>query len=153
MIAAIGVWLAAGAGVADCDVPAAEALSTPPSPDRGYGLDEVGASGLLLDAAAKAAYDAVLGPLREESWLAELDGPSPLNRLVRIAGRSFLLVSACMNHDCYDNNVVLLYAAADSAIYGEVHRSGRVTLLGAPPPDLERELHRLWREEFRQGQP
>ncbi len=116
-------------------------------------LDEVGASGLLLDAAARETYEAVLGPLREEPWLAELDGPSPENRWLDLDGRRYLLVEACKNHDCYDNSVVLLYAAADGVMYGKVYQSGRSTLLGRPPPALARELERLWQEEFRQQQP
>jgi hypothetical protein len=148
----------AGAGsdpaiVVECEVISAAGLPEVSSLERVYALDEIGASGLLLDPAAKAAWEAILGPLREESWLAELNGPSPTNRFVNVAGRAFLLASPCKSHDCYDNNVVLLYCATDGAMYGELYRSGQVTLLGAPSPELARELHRLWREEFRQGQP
>lgn len=146
--------------VAACTAPAPPAVvadggipADAPGGAPAYALHELGAAGLLLDPAAKAAYAAILGPLRDEPWLAELDGPSPTNQLIDIAGRSFLLASACKNHDCYDNSVVLLYDALDGVMYGEVRRSGQVTLLGGPPPALVPELHRLWREEFRQGEP
>lgn len=137
----------------NCEGIAAPAPPEAPAPERAYALHELGASGLLLDRAAKAAWEEVLGPLRAEPWLAELDGPSPQNRIVAIDGRPFLLASACMNHDCYENSVVVLYDAAAGAMYGEVYSAGEVTLLGAPPPSLQPELHRLWREEFRQGEP
>lgn len=116
-------------------------------------LDEVGASGLLLEAAAREAYLAVLGPLRDEPWLADLDGPSPENRWIDLDGRRYLLAEACKNHDCYDNNVVLLYAPGDGILFGLVYRSGSQTWLGRPPPTMARELERLWKEEFRQEQP
>lgn len=126
------------------------------APPRGApvpALDEVGASGILLDAAARDAYEAALGPLREEPWLADLDGPSPENRWIDLDGRRYLLAEACKNHDCYDNNVVLLYDAGKRTMYGLVYRSGFTTRLGQPPPALALELERLWREEFRQEQP
>lgn len=132
-----------------CDTLPAE-TPPPPQPERAYAMDELSAAGLLRDAAARAAYYGVLGPLQDQSWLADLDGPSPLNRMVDIAGRTYLLACACKNHDCYDNSVVLLYAAAEGTMYGMVYQSGDSILLGSPPPALARDLERLWREEFRQ---
>ena len=124
--------------------------TAPDPPERPYTLDELSASGLLNDDAARAAYYAVLGALRDEPWLADLDGPSPQNRMVDVAGGKYLLACACKNHDCYDNSVVLLYAAAEGEMFGMVYQSGDSTLLGTPPPALARELPRLWQEEFRQ---
>lgn len=113
----------------------------------------LGAAAILDDDAARTAYLAILGDLRDEPWLALLDGPSPEIRWVALDGRRYLLASACKNHDCYDNSVVLLYDAGARLMYGGVQRSGQWTLLGGPPAPLARELGRLWREEFRQLQP
>lgn len=139
--------------VVECEVMSAAGLPEVSSLERVYALDELGASGLQLDPAAKTAWEAILGSLREETWLTELDGPSPLNRFVTVAGRSFLLAVACKNHDCHDNSVVILYDPVDGAMYGHVHRHDQVTLLGGPPPSLVPELQRLWREEFRREEP
>jgi hypothetical protein len=123
----------------------------PASPTRSYALYELSAPGLLLDPEAKAAYDAALGPLLQESWLADLDGPSPESQLVAIAGTEYLLASACKNHDCADNNIVLLYSAARGVVYGKVYQSGKSTLVGAPPPAVAKELDRFWWEQFRKN--
>lgn len=135
-----------------CDT-ALTVVAAPAPPSRTYSLDELSAPGLLFDERGRAAYLGVLGPLRDEPWLVDLDGPSPQNRRVTVGGREYLLLCACKNHDCWDNNVVLLYAAADGVVYGLVNQSGRSTLLGMPTTAVAHELERLWREEFRQGQP
>lgn len=158
--AALAAAILASAGAADdpaawADCDAVTAFAPPEAPDveRAYELHEIGASGLLLDPATKAAWVAILGSLRGEPWLAELDGPSPTNRRVDIGGRTFLLAAACKDHDCYDNSVVVLYDPLAGAFHGEVHRNDQVTLLGEPPPLVATELQRLWREEFRPGDP
>lgn len=115
---------------------------------KGYALTELGASGLLYDPKAKAAYYKALGPLSKEPWLAKLDGPSPQNKALKVAGGDYVLVSVCKNHDCSDNNVVLLYAAPDT-VYGKVVQRGKSTLIGAPPPAVATELEKLWKSEWR----
>jgi len=37
-------------------------------------------------------------------------------------GTEYLLASACKDHDCADNNTVLLYSAAQGVVYGKVYR-------------------------------
>lgn len=120
-----------------------------PQLPRKYALTELSASGILDDPQARAAYHRALGPLVKERWLAELNGPSPLNKQVRVAGADYLLASACKNHDCAANNLVLLYSAERGTAYGKVLRRGRASFIGAPPPALARELDRLWREAWR----
>lgn len=120
-------------------------------PARSYQLHELSAPGLLQDPKAKAVYLKALGPLAREPWLATLDGPSPQNRLVKIAGQPFVLASACKNHDCADHNTVLLYSAEHGQIFGKVYQRGRSTLIGAPPPAVVHELDRLWRSEWRKN--
>ena len=120
-----------------------------PNKFKGYTLDELSASGLLYNAKAKATYYKALGPLSKESWLAKLDGPSPQNKKVKAANADYFLLSACKNHDCADNNVVLLYSAVQDVVYGKVYQRGRSTLIGAPPPAVAAELEKLWKPEFR----
>jgi len=115
---------------------------------KGYALIELGASGLLYDPKAKAAYMKALGPLAKEAWLAKLDGPSPQNRPVKVAGTDFVLVAACKNRDCEQNNTVLLWSAPD-VIYGKVYQRGKSTLIGSPPPAVASELEKLWNTEWR----
>lgn len=152
-----GAGGSAGAGSADAPVPKAAAV--PPAvllprttgPRSSAALHEMGASGILLDRKARAAYFKALGPLRREPWLATLDGPSPQNRWVTIAGTQYLFASACKNHDCADFNTVLLYSEQQAALVGAVYRAGQTTLIGAPTPAIAKELGRLWRQEFRRG--
>jgi hypothetical protein len=115
---------------------------------KGYSLTELSAAGLLYDPKAKAAYYKALGPLSKEPWLAKLDGPSSENKAVKAAGADFVKIATCKNHDCYDNTVVLLWAAPD-VIYGKVNQRGKSTLIGSPPPAVAAELEKLWKSEFR----
>jgi hypothetical protein len=84
--------------------------------------------------------------------MATLDGPSPSNKKVKIGGTDYILASACKNHDCADNNTVLLYSAAQGVVYGKVMQRRRSTLIGAPPTAVASELDRLWAAEWRQKQ-
>jgi hypothetical protein len=111
----------------------------------------VGPPELLLDAKFKSAYYKALGPRVRESWLAQLDGPAPPIKKINIGGTEYLLASACKNHDCGDNNTVLLYSAAQGVVYGKIFQQRRATLIGAPPPAVAAELDRLWLAEWRQN--
>ena len=75
---------------------------------KGYALDELSAPGLLYNQKAKATYYKALGPLSKEEWLAKLDGPSPQNRRIKVAGADYFLLAACKNRDCENNSTVLL---------------------------------------------
>jgi Inhibitor of vertebrate lysozyme (Ivy) len=115
---------------------------------KGYSLNQLTAAGLLYNPQAKAAYHKALGPLVKEPWLSKLDGPSNEFRPVKVAGADFMLGSTCKNRDCYDNTVVLLWAAPD-VIYGKVVQKGKSTLIGSPPPAVAAELEKFWKAEFR----
>lgn len=145
--------LPAGQKFRRCDGGPGRAATPPPAAPRTYALTELSAQGLLLDPKAKAAYYKSLGPLVEEGWLADLDGPSSENTKVMIAGTEYVRAYACKNHDCYDNNTVLLYSAYQNVVYGKVYQHGKSTLIGAPPPAVAKELKRLWRELFRSNPP
>ena len=114
--------------------------------------DTVGDAGaLIVDPKFKAAYYKALGPKVKETWLAQLDGPSPSNKKVKIGGTEYVLASSCKNHGCGDNNTVLLYSPAQGVVYGKIYERGRTTLIGAPPPTVASELDRLWQAEWRQN--
>lgn len=128
------------------------AIPNPPSPaPQKYSETEISAPGLLADPKFKSAYYKALGALVNESWLAKLDGPSPTNKKVKVAGTEYLLAGACKDHDCADNNIALLYSAAQGVVYGKVYHQRRSTLIGAPPPAVASELDRLWQAEWRQN--
>jgi hypothetical protein len=106
---------------------------------------------LLKDGNFRQPYLRALGPLAREPWLHRLDGPAPEVKRVKVAGQEYQLLSVCKNHDCEQNNMVVLYAAASRTIYGKVFHAGRSTLVGAPPPAVAAELEQLWRREWRRG--
>ena len=116
---------------------------------KGYALHELSAPGLLYDPKAKAIYYKALGPLAKEPWLAKLDGPSPQNRPVKIAGADYVLLAACKNHDCEQNSTVLLWSGVQDVVYGKVYQKGKSTFIGTPPAALEGELDKLWKTEWR----
>jgi Inhibitor of vertebrate lysozyme (Ivy) len=127
----------------------AQAKGDPNKTFKGYALDELSAPGLLYDPKAKATYYKALGPLSKEPWLAKLDGPSPQNKRIKVAGADFFLVSACKNRDCENNSTVLLYSQAQDVVYGKVYQRGKSTLIGTPPPAVASELEKLWKSEWR----
>lgn len=133
-----------------CDVAPKRENATPAQPPKSYKLVELDAGGILLDPKAKSAYHKALGPLVRERWLARLDGPSPQNKEVKVAGAEYVLVSSCKNQDCAQNNLVLLYSAARGVVYGKVFQRGKSTLIGSPSAAIAGELERLWRSEWRQ---
>ena len=132
---------------------AAPRAVVPEAPQRNYELHELSAAGILMYPGARAAYYKALGPLIEEAWLAELDGPSSENSYVIVAGAEYLRAYCCMNHDCYENNVVFLYSARQNLVYGKVFQGGKSTLIGDPPPEVAKDLERLWLELFRSNLP
>lgn len=134
-----------------CDGAGKPAESAAPAKPAAKSSSPVGmtASALLDDPVFVAAYRKALGPLVREPWLKDLDGPSSESRLVKIAGVEYVLANACQNHDCGDQNVVLIYSKARRAVFGRVNQNGRPTLIGAPSPAVEKELYRLWRAQWR----
>ena len=116
---------------------------------NGYALTELSASGLLYNAKAKEIYYKALGPLVKESWLAKLDGPSSEGQAMKVATDDYVMLYTCKNHDCYDNNVVLLWSGIQNVVYGKVNQKGKSTLIGNPPPAVAGELEKLWKKHFR----
>jgi hypothetical protein len=108
---------------------------------------EVGPPDLLRDAKFRQPYLKALGPLANEYWLKVLDGPAPPVKRVTVAGTSYQLVHVCKNHDCFDNNLTLLYAPG--TVYASLMVGGKPTRVGAPPPAVAAELDRLWQGQWR----
>jgi len=105
---------------------------------------------LLQNPKFKSLYLKALGPKSKTPWLARMDGPAPTTRMVTVGGRNYVLAAFCKNHDCADNNAVLLYAADRGMLYGTIFERGRTTLIGNPPPAVAVELGKLWKHEWRQ---
>jgi hypothetical protein len=116
---------------------------------KGYALTQLSAAGLLYNAKAKEIYYKALGPLVKEPWLAKLDGPSSEGQAMKVANDDYVMLYTCKNHDCYDNNVVLLWSGVQDVVYGKVHQKGKSTLIGNPPPAVAAELEKLWTKQFR----
>ncbi len=116
---------------------------------KGYALTELSAAGLLYNAKAKEIYYTALGPLVKEPWLAKLDGPSSEGQAMKVATDDYVMLYTCKNHDCYDNNVVLLWSGIQNVVYGKVNQKGKSTLIGNPPPAVAGELEKLWKKHFR----
>ena len=116
---------------------------------KGYALTELSAAGLLYNAKAKEIYYKALGPLVKEPWLAKLDGPSSEGQAMKVANDDYVMLYTCKNHDCYDNNVVLLWSGIQNVVYGKVNQKGKSTLIGNPPPAVAGELEKLWTKHFR----
>lgn len=116
---------------------------------KGHALTELSAAGLLYNPKAKEIYYKALGPLVKEPWLAKLDGPSSEGQAMKVANADYVMLYTCKNHDCYDNNVVLLWSGVQNVVYGIVYQKGRSTLIGKPPPAVAAELEKLWKKQFR----
>jgi hypothetical protein len=116
---------------------------------KGYALTEISAAGLLYNAKAKEIYYKALGPLVKEPWLAKLDGPSSEGQAMKVANADYVMLYTCKNHDCYDNNVVLLWSGVQDVVYGKVYQRGKSTLIGNPAPAVAAELEKLWKKQFR----
>jgi hypothetical protein len=103
-----------------------------------------------MDPTFKSAYYKALGPLVREDWLAKLDGPATPNAKISVAGQQYLFAKSCKNHDCGDNNMVLLYSAPRQVVYGKILLRRRGSMIGQPPLPVAAELDRLWAAEWRQ---
>ena len=104
----------------------------------------------LKDPKLAELYVKALGPKAKTPWLAKMDGPAPTTRKVRVVGSEFVRAAFCKNHDCGDNNAVLLYAADRGQLYGTIYEKGKTTVIGEPPPGLAIELKKLWKKEWHQ---
>ena len=137
-----------------CDAPRRPA-TPPPAPAAASapgGEPMVNPWDLLQDPKFKSAYYRALGPKVKEGWLADLDGPATPTTKMNVAGNEYVFAKSCKNHDCGDNNVVLLYSAAQGKVYGKVFERRRASFIGNPSPAVAAELDRLWVAEWRQNQ-
>ena len=103
----------------------------------------------LSDAKFKLLYFKALGPKGKTPWLAKMDGPASTTRKVSVDGAEYVLSAFCKNHDCGENNAVLLYSALKGVLYGTIYEKGKSTLIGEPPPAVAAELPKLWKIEWR----
>ncbi|MBL8471519.1 MAG: hypothetical protein JNM98_06960 [Rhodocyclaceae bacterium] len=131
------------------------ALGAPPQPAaRPAVAAPASASGvmpgdLLQQAGFKRAYLHALGSYAREHWLAALDGPQSLTKILRLGGVEYIHGGACKAHDCGDNNVSFLYAAESGTVYAKALVRARPVLLGGPPPVVAAELERVWQSDWR----
>ena len=47
---------------------------------------------------------------------------------MKVADADYVMLYTCKNHDCYDNNVVLLWSGVQNVVYGKVYQTGQVDL-------------------------
>ena len=106
-------------------------------------------SDYLRDARFKAAYQAVLGPMAQERWIAQLEGPAPPVKQVKVGGVAHDLLAVCKQHDCAEHTMVLMYAPSTGSVAGKVVQAGKSTPLGQPSPAEKAELERAWKREWR----
>jgi hypothetical protein len=116
--------------------------------DRDAGPPTGGPWTLLADSRFKAAYYAALGPRTKGDWLGRLEGPATPLRRMTIGGQEFTVASVCKDHDCGDNNAVLLYSTAQRVVFAKILDRRRSIVLGAPPPQILAALDRLWTAEY-----
>jgi hypothetical protein len=132
-----------------CDGARRSAAATPSAAPPGQAVTNPW--DLLSDRKFKSAYHKVLGPKVREDWLATLDGPAVPTSKINVAGSEYVFASSCKNHDCADNNVVLLYSPTLGKVYGKVFDRRRASLIGNPPAPVVAELDRLWVATYRQN--
>jgi len=134
-----------------CDAARLPATPAPAAAPAPVGEPMINPWDLLQDPKFKSAYYRALGAKVKESWLTDLNGPATPTTKMNVAGSEYVFAKSCKNHDCGDNNVVLLYSAAQGKVYGKVFERRRASLIGNPPPELAAELDRLWVTEWRQN--
>ena len=155
VLAALGVRANDRTRYGDCDAGRRQADGAAAATDRraaAQAAREATLASPLADREFARLYLQALGARSKEHWLAQLDGPSPPQQTVRIAGSDYVEIAFCKAHDCHDNNAVLLYSRDAGKVYGLVFEGNRrTTLIGQPPPTVAAELQRLWQAEWRQG--
>lgn len=134
-----------------CDAARLPATAAPAASPASSGEPMTNPWDLLKDPKFKSAYYRALGSKVKESWLADLDGPATPTTKINVAGNEYVFAKSCKNHDCGDNNVVLLYSPAQGKVYGKIFDRRRALLIGAPSAALAAELDRLWVTEWRQN--
>ncbi|HTN50422.1 MAG TPA: Ivy family c-type lysozyme inhibitor [Burkholderiaceae bacterium] len=105
----------------------------------------------LKEPAFKSAYMKAIGPRANTPWIARRNGPAPEDTFVTVAGQRYVLSAFCKDHDCGDNNAVILYSPEKKVVYGTIYERGKTTLIGDPPGAVATELSALWKKQWRQG--
>ena len=121
---------------------AVKAPDLEPKPDTAAALP--GAAEYAMDPAFAAPYKKALGKYGSEHWLVALEGPGPETKKVTIAGTEYVVLQACKDHDCADNNTTLLWSADKKSVYGKVRVAGKSALIGNPPKEIQKDLGELW---------
>ncbi len=99
----------------------------------------------------KRSYLQSLGTLAKQYWLTNFEIPWMPDQPIKVGGVDYLLGRQCKPHDCYDNNMVVIYSQTENIVYGKANIANRPSYFGAPPPAMQRELDRRWLSEFRQN--
>jgi hypothetical protein len=136
----------------DCDAASRAPLPKPVVQAAPANPDSVANWDFVRDKKFKNLYHKTLGSKARIDWLATLEGPAPPVKVVTVAGSEYRLLSVCKDHDCGDNNTVILYSPASKTVYGKIYESGKTTLIGKPSTEVAAELDRLWKSEWRQQQ-
>jgi hypothetical protein len=133
--------------------PAPDAKPWAPSsmPDTATALP--GAADYAMDLAFAVPYKKALGKYGGEHWLQTLQGPSPESKRVTIAGTEYVVIAACKDHDCADNNTTLLWNPDKKTVFGKVRVLGKSALIGNPPKEVQKDLGDLWWRQWGQNQP
>jgi hypothetical protein len=133
--------------------PDAKATTDVPVPESGLGTAPAlpGAADYAMDPAFAVPYKKALGKYAGEHWLQTLQGPSPETRKVTIAGTEYVLIAACKDHDCADNNTTLLWNPGKKTVFGKVRVLGKSALIGNPPKEVQKDLGDLWWKQWGQN--
>jgi len=110
-----------------------------------------GAADYAMDPAFAVPYKKALGKYGGEHWLQTLQGPSPETRKVTIAGTEYVVIAACKDHDCADNNTTLLWNPGKKTVFGKVRVIGKSALIGNPPKEVQKDLGDLWWKQWVQN--
>jgi hypothetical protein len=135
--------------------PSASATTAPPPPPSATALvvqppkAPVKSAFLMMNKPFLALFHKALGPKVDDDWL--VDGPETDGNTVTVEGTDYLIATSCQPHDCGDNTLIVLYAAAQKVVFGKLVRSDVSRLLGMPSPAVTAALDRLWAVAFRQG--
>jgi hypothetical protein len=101
----------------------------------------------------KTALRHALGAKMNEKWVLPMIGmPGADTPTLKLGGTVYQEITACKPHDCYDNNLLLLYEPDSGAVYGKVVMKTVPSVVGGPPPALASEIEKRWRVHWRSGQ-
>jgi len=125
------------------DVPPEPGVTIPPALP--------GAAEYAMDPAFAVPYKKALGKYAGEHWLQTLQGPSPETKKVTIAGTEYVVIAACKDHDCADNNTTLLWNPEKKTVFGKVRVIGKSALIGNPPKEVQKDLGDLWWKQWGQN--